>query len=130
LIGFRFPATTTSVNVPGWHFHFISADRGRGGHVLGLTTGAGLALFEEFSDLRISLPAQAPASSAGAEAIKAVERPQRLPARRRALAERPKPTSAAAQPACAATIHAVFLRRTENRGRSQFRYCPPSRGSI
>src|SRR6516165_124868 len=76
LIGFRFPATTTSVNVPGWHFHFISADRGRGGHVLGLTTGAGLALLEEFSDLRISLPARAPASSAGAEAIKAVERPQ------------------------------------------------------
>jgi acetolactate decarboxylase len=76
LIGFRFPAATTSVNVPGWHFHFISADRGRGGHVLGLTTGAGLALLEEFSDLRISLPAQAPVSSAGAEAIKAVERPQ------------------------------------------------------
>jgi acetolactate decarboxylase len=76
LIGFRFPAATTSVNVPGWHFHFISADRGRGGHVLGLTTGEDLASLEEFSDLRISLPARAPASSAGAEAIKAVERPR------------------------------------------------------
>jgi acetolactate decarboxylase len=76
LIGFRFPAATTSANVPGWHFHFISADRGRGGHVLGLTTGEDLASLEEFSDLRISLPARAPASSAGAEAIKAVERPQ------------------------------------------------------
>src|SRR5262245_58131258 len=76
LIGFRFPAATTSVNVPGWHFHFLSADRSRGGHVLGLTTGEGLALLEEFSDLRIRLPARAPASSAGAEAIKAVERPQ------------------------------------------------------
>src|SRR4029453_11958162 len=75
LIGFRFPATTTSVNVPGWHFPFISADRGRGGHVLGLTTGAGLAWLEEFSDLRISLPAQAPASSVGAEAIKAGRTP-------------------------------------------------------
>jgi hypothetical protein len=41
-----------------------------------LTTGAGLALLEEFSDLCISLPARAPASSAGADAIKAVERPQ------------------------------------------------------
>jgi acetolactate decarboxylase len=39
-------------------------------------SGAGLALLEEFSDLRISLPARAPASSAGADAIKAVERPQ------------------------------------------------------
>src|SRR5262249_57392010 len=76
LVGYSSPAATTSVNEPGWHFHFISADRGRGGHVLGLTTGVGLALLEEFSDLRISLPAQAPASSAGAEAIKAVERPQ------------------------------------------------------
>ena len=35
LIGFRFPAAMTSVNVPGWHFHFLSADRSRGGHVLG-----------------------------------------------------------------------------------------------
>jgi len=76
LIGFRFPAATTSVNVPGWHFHFLSADRSRGGHVLGLTTGAGLALLEECSELRISLPARAPASSAGADAIRAVERPQ------------------------------------------------------
>ena len=59
LIGFRFPAATTSVNVPGWHFHFLSADRSRGGHVLGLTTGAGLALLEECSELRISLPARA-----------------------------------------------------------------------
>lgn len=76
LIGFRFPAATTSVNVPGWHFHFLSADRSRGGHVLGLTTGAGLAWLEECSELRINLPARAPASSAGADAIKAVERPQ------------------------------------------------------
>jgi acetolactate decarboxylase len=76
LIGFRFPAATTSVNVPGWHFHFLSADRGRGGHVLGLTTGAGLALLEECSELHISLPARAPASNAGAGAIKEVERQQ------------------------------------------------------
>ena len=76
LIGFRFPAATTSVNVPGWHFHFLSADRSRGGHVLGLTTGAGLAWLEECSELRINLPARAPESSAGADAIKAVERPR------------------------------------------------------
>jgi acetolactate decarboxylase len=76
LIGFRFPAAATSVNVPGWHFHFLTADRSRGGHVLSLTTGAGKALLEEFSDLRIHFPARGPAASAGAEAIKAVERPQ------------------------------------------------------
>src|SRR4029077_15056410 len=31
LIGFRFPAAASSVNVPGWHFHFLSADKTRGG---------------------------------------------------------------------------------------------------
>jgi acetolactate decarboxylase len=76
LIGFRFPAAASSVNVAGWHFHFLSADKARGGHVLALTTGAGQALLEEISDLRISFPAQAPASSASAESVKAVERPR------------------------------------------------------
>ena len=76
LIGFRFPATASSVNVAGWHFHFLSADKTHGGHVLSLTTGAGEARLQEISDLRIRFPAQAPASSASAEAIKAVEHPQ------------------------------------------------------
>jgi acetolactate decarboxylase len=76
LIGFRFPAAASSVNVAGWHFHFLTADRTRGGHVLALTTGAGQALLQEISDLRIRFPAQAPASSASAEAVKAVERPR------------------------------------------------------
>jgi acetolactate decarboxylase len=75
LIGFRFPAAASSVNVPGWHFHFLSADKTRGGHVLSLTSGAAVALLEEFTDLRIRFPARAP-GSAGAEAIRAVERAQ------------------------------------------------------
>ena len=76
LIGFRFPAAASSVNVPGWHFHFLSADKTRGGHVLSLTTGAAVASLEEFTDLRIRFPARAPAGSASAEAIGAVERAQ------------------------------------------------------
>jgi acetolactate decarboxylase len=76
LIGFRFPAAASSVNVAGWHFHFLSADKTRGGHVLSLTTGAAVALLEEFADLRIRFPARAPAGTAGAEAIRAVERAQ------------------------------------------------------
>ena len=27
LIGFRFPAATSSVNVAGWHFHFLTSDK-------------------------------------------------------------------------------------------------------
>ena len=75
LIGFRFPAAASSVNVAGWHFHFLTADKTRGGHVLALTTGDGQALVQEISDLRITFPASGPASSASAESIKAVERP-------------------------------------------------------
>jgi acetolactate decarboxylase len=76
LIGFRFPAVASSVNVAGWHFHFLSSGKTRGGHVFTLTTGAGRALIQEVSDLCIRLPAQAPASSASAEAVKAVEQPR------------------------------------------------------
>jgi acetolactate decarboxylase len=76
LIGFRFPAAASSVNVAGWHFHFLTADRTRGGHVLALNTGEGRAAVEDISDLRISFPAKAPASSASAESIKAVEQPR------------------------------------------------------
>ena len=76
LIGFRFPAAASSVNVAGWHFHFLSADKRRGGHVLALETGAAVARIEEISDLRINFPAQAPASAASAESIKEVEHPQ------------------------------------------------------
>ena len=76
LIGFRFPAATSSVNVAGWHFHFLTSGKARGGHVLTLTTGAGRSLIQEISDLRIHLPAQAPAASASAEAVKAVEQPR------------------------------------------------------
>jgi acetolactate decarboxylase len=64
------------VNVAGWHFHFLSADKAHGGHVLTLTTAKGRAFLEEISDLRIRFPAQAPASSASADEVKAVEQPR------------------------------------------------------
>jgi acetolactate decarboxylase len=76
LVGFRFPATASSVNVAGWHFHFITADWTRCGHVLGLTTGAGRAAVQEIADLRVRFPAQAPAAPASADAVRAVEHAQ------------------------------------------------------
>lgn len=36
MVGFRFPSYTEGINVPGYHFHFISADKKAGGHVLDL----------------------------------------------------------------------------------------------
>jgi acetolactate decarboxylase len=40
LIGFRFPDYVGGVNVPGYHFHFITADKKAGGHVLDCEAGA------------------------------------------------------------------------------------------
>ncbi len=34
LVGFRIPAFAKGINVPGYHFHFLSDDRRQGGHVL------------------------------------------------------------------------------------------------
>ncbi len=36
LVGLRSPASARGEGVPGWHFHFLSADRQKGGHVLAL----------------------------------------------------------------------------------------------
>ena len=46
LVGFRFPADFAGVDAPGWHFHFLAADRRSGGHVLGLVTGSGQAMVD------------------------------------------------------------------------------------
>ena len=35
MVGFRFPSYVEGIEVSGYHLHFISADRTRGGHVLG-----------------------------------------------------------------------------------------------
>jgi len=40
LIGLRGTAFVRGLGVPGWHWHFLTADRTRGGHVLTFTLGA------------------------------------------------------------------------------------------
>ncbi|CAM3164455.1 acetolactate decarboxylase [Rariglobus hedericola] len=39
LVGLWCPTYAKTLNVPGYHFHYLSADRTAGGHVLGLVTG-------------------------------------------------------------------------------------------
>ncbi len=34
MVGFRMPESTQGTGVPGFHFHFISRDKTRGGHLL------------------------------------------------------------------------------------------------
>lgn len=56
IIGFWCPQYVNGVNVPGYHLHFISADRKFGGHVLGLSVQAGKAQIARVMDFRMVLP--------------------------------------------------------------------------
>jgi acetolactate decarboxylase len=57
MLGFRFPAYVEGIEVAGYHLHFISDDRGRGGHVLDSLAAAGLrARIDPSDDLHVELP--------------------------------------------------------------------------
>jgi acetolactate decarboxylase len=56
MLGFRFPAYVEGIEVPGYHLHFISADRSRGGHVLGSRSGGLRARLDFSNDLHVELP--------------------------------------------------------------------------
>ena len=57
MLGFRFPAYAEGIEVSGYHLHFISEDRSRGGHVLGSRSGGPLRVrLDPSSDLHVELP--------------------------------------------------------------------------
>jgi acetolactate decarboxylase len=60
LLGFRFPAYVEGIEVAGYHLHFLSADRSRGGHVLdsrGAGEGPGPRVrLDPSDDLHVELP--------------------------------------------------------------------------
>ena len=57
LIGFRFPDQSAGIEVGGYHLHFVTIDRRRGGHVLGFRAGDELSVAADSeSDLRVELP--------------------------------------------------------------------------
>jgi acetolactate decarboxylase len=56
LLGFRFPHYAQGMNVAGYHFHFITADRSAGGHVLGFRLARGELRVDREADLRLELP--------------------------------------------------------------------------
>ncbi|MBU0716471.1 MAG: acetolactate decarboxylase [Verrucomicrobia bacterium] len=56
LVGFRCPAFVKGINVPGYHFHFLTDDRKGGGHVLDLRV-TGLEVILDTSDsIHLALP--------------------------------------------------------------------------
>jgi acetolactate decarboxylase len=73
-VGFRFPASATGANVPGWHLHFMGD--GKGGHVFGFTTGVGVTAHVQILDgIRATFPSEA--QSGHDAALDAVEKGRR-----------------------------------------------------
>lgn len=60
LVGFRCPPFVKGINVPGYHFHFISEDRKSGGHVLDCTVSAATADLDVLENLKVLLPQDEP----------------------------------------------------------------------
>ena len=56
VIGFRFPDYAQGLEVDGYHLHFISADRTRGGHVLECQPRDALAQLDLSGELHVELP--------------------------------------------------------------------------
>jgi acetolactate decarboxylase len=56
MLGFRFPDYVEGIEVSGYHLHFISADRSRGGHVLASRSNGLRVRLDPSSELHIELP--------------------------------------------------------------------------
>lgn len=54
--GFRTPAYMSGLNVPGYHFHFISKDRKYGGHILECEIQSGTISVDETNGFEMWLP--------------------------------------------------------------------------
>ena len=59
LIGVYFPDYMDGINMPGWHLHFLSEDRARGGHVFDAVIREGTAKVDKITDIHINLPKEA-----------------------------------------------------------------------
>jgi acetolactate decarboxylase len=57
IVGFCFPDALAGIEVPGFHLHFITKDRTRGGHVMEYVMTSGTVSLTEVDDLHVELPA-------------------------------------------------------------------------
>jgi acetolactate decarboxylase len=57
VVGFRFPDTMASLDVPGYHLHFLGENKDCGGHVFALTLVEGLVELHLEDTLHVELPA-------------------------------------------------------------------------
>ena len=56
LVGFRLPGYVKGVNAPGWHLHFVDAERRCGGHVVNFSIQEGELRCCNANDFQIWLP--------------------------------------------------------------------------
>jgi acetolactate decarboxylase len=56
IVGFWTPAYARTVNIAGWHLHFLSEDRSRGGHLLDIECGALKVQVQHLDDFRMAIP--------------------------------------------------------------------------
>jgi acetolactate decarboxylase len=56
MVGFRFPDYSEGIEVSGYHLHFITADRTRGGHVLECHPNRAVARIDASTALHVELP--------------------------------------------------------------------------
>jgi acetolactate decarboxylase len=56
MVGVYCPPYMTSLNSAGWHFHFVTADRKQGGHVLDCQVGKATASIDLTKEFDLALP--------------------------------------------------------------------------
>lgn len=56
LVGFWTPAYAKSLNISGYHLHFLSSDRKRGGHLLDCAGSGWRVQMEQITDFRMAIP--------------------------------------------------------------------------
>ena len=56
LVGFGFPDALDGIEMIGWHLHFASQGRTRGGHVLDFALSHGIAHLDDATELQVELP--------------------------------------------------------------------------
>jgi len=78
VVGFRFLPGASGLDFPGFHLHFLRADRRFGGHLLSCRTRAVRARLDFDADLDLELPpgVQLPAGDGGLQGLARLERDQ------------------------------------------------------
>ena len=56
IVAFRSPEYVDKINLPGWHLHFISEDKSKGGHLLDATMQGGTFALDEIREFEMVLP--------------------------------------------------------------------------